>query len=213
MFSILSENRNCQRRTAIDGMKKLLIYESNAKKSDSCQFNIERDSIEDPNRNSRSSSASYPNYNNSSVPFEIEDLSALYAHYQIDPKLYPPPDLQLYKAKETSLDLSQRYFHLYNDNLSEQPRNSSRKSRRQGRKQKRFRSDRNRKKFRNKRAEMDDFHSRNMITVRRISCHDILDPQMKMTGYQRDKFESEMMKTERECLLYSYIHRREENMV
>jgi hypothetical protein len=84
---------------------KKLLYESDDDKTHLLsllhQLNIETDSIEYDNPNSKSSST---NYNNSYVSIETDNISALYAYYQIDLHMYPPLDLQLYKT-------IQPYFH------------------------------------------------------------------------------------------------------
>lgn len=166
----MSSSSNRQHKAAIDAFKKLLLY----------QLNIKTEC----NDHNLVSSTSRTNYNNSSVPIETDNLSALYAHYQID----PPPDLQFDRITQPSFYLSHSYLQ-----PSKLQNNSSRR-----RKQKRFKSNRNRK--RNNRVETDNFHYRNMITVRRISCHDILDPQMmrKRSEYRSNKFENEPRKNERE---------------
>jgi hypothetical protein len=162
-----------------DALKKLLLYESNDDNKTNLlsllyRLNIKTDSI-----------LSQTNYNNSSV--SIDNLSALYEHYQIDQQMYPLPDLQFDKIRQPSFYLSHSYL---------QPCKLQNNSNRRRRKSKRFKSNRNRKKNKNKRTVNENFHYRNMITVRRISCHDI----RKRVEYQSNKFENASMKNERECL-------------
>jgi hypothetical protein len=76
---------------------------------------------------------------------------------------------------------------------------NSRNNSRQRKKQKQFESNERRKKNKNKRSETDHFHYRNMITVRRISWHDMLDSRMTRK-YKQDNHKNEKIKTERECI-------------
>ncbi len=215
MSLISSLNRHQKHKATIYALKKLLLYESDDDKTHLLsllhQLNIETDSIECDNQNSKSSSTSYTNYNNLYVPIETENLSTLDAHYQIDSQIYLPPDLQLYKTLQPSFHPSHSYLQpsrLQNSSLLEQQRNSSQKSRSSRQKQKRLRSNRNRKNNNSKQQETTNFHYRNMITVRRISGHDILDSQMMMKKqfkYKQNKLKNEKIKNECESIRFSRI--------
>jgi len=208
--SSLSDNR--QHQVEMYTPKKLLQYEFDDDKTHLLsrlhQLNIETDSMKRDNQNSKSSDI---NYNNSYVPIEIKDnLSALYAHYQIDPQMYPPPDLQLYKTIQSSFHPSHSYLQplkLQNSNLPEQQRkisnNSTRKFPGWRRKQKRLRSIKNREKNNNKRQETNNFHYHNMITVRQISCHDMFYSQKMMKKqfkYKQNNLKNREIKNECECI-------------
>lgn len=193
MSLISSICNNQQYKSTIYALKKHLLYESSNNKTHPLSFlhqlNIETDSIKcvvHP-----TAKIFHNNYNNSYAPNEIDNLSALYEYYQIDPYMYPPPDLQLYKTIESS--------RLQYESLSEQKRtgsnNSTRQSQNWRKKQKRLRSNKKRKKNNN-----NNFHYRNMITVRRISCHDIIDSQMMMKkNYKYKQINLKNKKIQNEC--------------
>jgi len=214
MFLNSSLNDNRQHKEEMYVPKKILQYEFDDDKTHLLsllhQLNIETDSIECDNQNSKSS---YINYNNSYVPIETKDnLSELYAHYQIDPQMYPPPDLQLYKTIQSSFHPSHSYLQLLrsqNSSLSEQQRksgnNSTRRSPGWRKKQKRLRSNKNREKNNNKRPETNYFHYHNMITVRQISCHDMFHSQTRMKKqfkYKQNNLKNKKIKNECECLSF-----------
>jgi hypothetical protein len=211
MSSLFTSTGNQPNRAAVHTLKNLLLHESDDDKihllSLLRQLTIKTDSIEYDNQNSKSSRA---NYNNSHIPFEADNLSALYAHYKIDPQVYPPPDLRFYNTIEQSIHPSRSYLQLStrqnNGFLERRRRNSSQSSRVWKRKQNRLKHNKNRKKE-NKRQETDDFRRRNTITVRQISCHDMLDPQTiikKRREYHQHNLEKrkcEFMKFEMNTML------------
>jgi hypothetical protein len=107
-----------------------------------------------------------------------------HAYYQVDSQLYrtiQPP------------------FYLTHSYLPPSREENSRNNSRRRKKQKRFKSNERRKKNMNKRSETDHFHYRNMITVRRISWHDMLDSRMTRK-YKQDNHKNEKIKNERECI-------------
>ncbi|CAF3585578.1 unnamed protein product [Rotaria sordida] len=148
------------------------------------------------------------NYNNSYKSLEKDNLSALYKYYQIDPQLYPPPDLQFNEIIEQSFYPLHLYFQpsrLENNNFSEQQGNIShnntnnRQRFRNGRKAKqRLKSNRNRTKN-NKQSKTitNNFHQRNIITVRRIPYHDMFNSQTTMKKqfeYEQNNFKNQWNK-------------------
>jgi hypothetical protein len=194
-------------------VKNFLLDKSEDNKTDLLslleQSNIKKDSIEYNNQNSKSSFASSNNCNNAYQPLDTDNLSALYAYYHIDPHMYPPPDLQLYKITQQSVDPSYSYLQssrMENSSFSERRRstsnNSSRRSQGWRRKQKRLTSNRNRKTT-NKLPEIHHFHHRNMINVRRVSCHDLHDSQMimkKELKYEHINLKNQKINNYCECI-------------
>jgi hypothetical protein len=214
MFLNSSLSDNHQHKVEMYVPKKILQYEFDDDKTHLLsllhQLNIETDSIECDNQNSKSF---YINYNNSYVPIETKDnLSALYAHYQIDPQ----PDLQLYKTIQSSFHPSHSYLQpskLQNRNFPEQQRKSSNNSTRKSpgwrRKQKRLRSNKTREKNNNKRQETNNFHYHNMITVRQISCHDMFYSQKMMKKqfkYKQNNLKNKEIKNECERISFFRIY-------
>lgn len=116
------------------------------------QANIETDSHISNQMNSTRTTVPVNNYNNSSVT--IDDDRPFYLSHSPIPSTEFPVDHQLKERRKSS-------------------NNSSRKSRsRRRRKSTRHRKTNNNN---NKQLETENFRSRNMITVRRISCHNIFD--------------------------------------
>jgi hypothetical protein len=161
MSSLFTSSENQSNRTAVHNLKNLLLHESDDDKihllSLLHQLTIKTDSIEYDNQNSKSSRA---NYNNSHIPFEADNLSALYAHYQVDPQVYPPPDLRFYNRIQQSIHPYLSYLHSStrenNGFLERRRSNSNQRSRLWRRKQNRLKHNKNSKKE-NKRQETDDF--------------------------------------------------------
>ncbi|CAF2396390.1 unnamed protein product [Rotaria sp. Silwood2] len=147
-------------------------------------------------------SSSNTNNNNSYIPLEKDNLSAVYAYYQIDPQMYPPPDLQFNKTIQQSFYPSHLYLQpstFDNTNLLEQQENichyNNRQRFRNRRKdKKRLKSNRNRTKNNKRSKSINNFHQQNIITVRRISYHDIFNSQTimkKQFEYEQNNLNNE----------------------
>ncbi|CAF3361108.1 unnamed protein product [Rotaria sp. Silwood1] len=171
--------------------KNLLFYQSDYDKSHLLslphQSNIETNSIGYNYQNSILFSSSDTNYNNSYIPLEKDNLSALYVYYQIDPQMYPPPDLQFNETIQQFFNPSHLYLQslrLDNNNLLEQQENICNNNRQkfsnQKKDKKRLKSNRNQIKNNTQSKTSNNFHQQNIITVRRILSHDIFNSQTIM---------------------------------
>ena len=139
------------------------------------QLNMKTDSYISNRLNSMGSTAPVNNYNNSSVSIE-NDRPFYLSHSPIASVEFPNNRLLKERRKSSN--------------------NSSRKTRNRRSKQHRWKSNQYRKMNKNEQLETENFRSRNMITVRRISCHQILHPDNKIP------LENQKMKNQREFVRF-----------
>ncbi|CAF1991379.1 unnamed protein product [Rotaria magnacalcarata] len=116
---------------------------------------------------------------------ERNNLSALYAYYHVDTQIYPPPDLQINEIIQESLFYPSSFYlqssRFSNKSLTDRQRDNFRQRFQSWKKdKKRRRSNRNETKTNSKQLEPNQFYQRNMITVRRIPCHEVLNSQTIM---------------------------------
>ncbi|CAF3366884.1 unnamed protein product [Rotaria socialis] len=116
---------------------------------------------------------------------ERNSLAALYTHYHVDTQIYPPPDLQINEIIQELLLYPSNFYlqssRFPNKSLADRQRENFRQRFQIWEKdKKRRRSNRNETKTNHKRLETNQFYQRNMITVRRIPCHEVLNSQTIM---------------------------------
>lgn len=98
---------------------------------------------------------------------------------------HPSPNLQLYDKIQSS---KLQYRSLLEQQINDSNNSSTRRSQNWRRKQKQLRSNKKRKNDKNsKQTKTNNWHYRNMITVRRISCHNMIDSQKSIKKYFKKK--------------------------
>ena len=182
MSSLPSPSPLEQQRTAVNTLKTLLLDDSVESKANLLsllhRLNIHPDSV--PVRNWRFSCPSPTVWNNSSVPFQEENRSAFYRFPSRHGQLYPSLDHPLHDTAQQAIHPS-RPFHspVPWEKRSSSQRQSShsnlpgRTSPTGGRKEERISSWKSRIESERKQST-DDCHYRQTITIRQLSCHDII---------------------------------------